>query len=109
MITINNKKFAENIHEFMDSLFSGNGTCVGYTKRTKRTLKLLNHKGEHVGTINKFGVLLRVNKMPDGKVWYSLGTVDIVGSVEDNRFDTVVDSICRRRIWNGKNFEYYFK
>jgi len=44
MIIINGNKFAESEDEFIDSLFTSGGTCVGYAKRMKRGIMFFNHQ-----------------------------------------------------------------
>ena len=79
MILLNDSKFAENEKEFMDSLFTAGGTCVGYAKRLKRSVKLFNAQNKLVGVINKNGVLCCATPVKDGKVWYSFADVADIG------------------------------
>jgi hypothetical protein len=43
MVIFDNKKYAENENEFTNSLFDTDGTCVGYAKRLKNSIKLYDH------------------------------------------------------------------
>ena len=79
MILLNDSKFAENEKEFRDSLFMTGGTCVGYAKRLKRSVKLFNAQNKLVGVINKNGVLCCATPVKDGKVWYSFADVADIG------------------------------
>lgn len=83
MITLNGAKFAETEAEFNDSLFTGPATCVGYAKRLKTKIKLLNPQHELIGVINKWGCLLSALKLEDGKYWYSFTTIKEIGEYED--------------------------
>lgn len=80
MITLNGKDFAENEQEFINSLFTKGGTCVGYAKRNKCSITLMDHQKNKVGVINKHGVLCKATKQEDGKYWYSYGDIDIIGA-----------------------------
>jgi hypothetical protein len=44
MININGNKFALNDNEFLDTLFTGNRTAIGYYKKTKRGIQLMDHQ-----------------------------------------------------------------
>ena len=78
MIILNGKKFAENEKEFIDSLFDPSGTCVGYAKRIKKSITILNNNREKVGVIAN-GVLASATKLESGEYWYSYATPSIVG------------------------------
>lgn len=78
MIVLNGKKFAENEKEFTGSLFSPDGTCVGYAKRFRRRIYLTDiHKNRIGGVVNN--VLFSAHKMDDGKFWYNYETPKILG------------------------------
>jgi len=79
MITLNGKKLAESESEFMDSLFQSGGTCVGYAKRNKKSVTILDMQRNKVGMINAHGVLCAATKLDNGKTWYSYATVKIIG------------------------------
>lgn len=79
MITLNGKKFAETESEFVNSLFEADGTCVGYAKRNKHSISLLDHNKQKVGVINKHGVLGCATKLDNGKYWYSYADIDLIG------------------------------
>lgn len=81
MITLNNKKFAKNDEEFIDSLTSIN-TCVGYYKRFKNCIVLYNMQKNKIGVINKNGVLCKATKLETGHYWYNYGTIDIIGEYD---------------------------
>ena len=83
MITLNNKKFAETEAEFIDSLFASGGTCVGYAKKNKSSVTLLDHNKQKIGVINKHGVLGKATKQLDGKYWYSYGTIEQIGGYDN--------------------------
>ena len=79
MITINGKKFAESENEFIDSLFSPDGTCVGFAKRMKRSIYIEDHQHNRVGVINQELVL--GSATPQGsKYWYSYATPKIISN-----------------------------
>ena len=88
MITLNNKKFAETEAEFIDSLFASGGTCVGYAKKNKSSVTLLDHNKQKIGVINKHGVLGKATKQLDGKYWYSYGTIEQIGE-----YDSYIQSV----------------
>jgi len=81
MLTLNGKRFAENENEFIDSLFHAGGTCVGYARKNKLSIVLLDHNKARVGVINRHGVLCRADKR-DGAYWYCYGDIDIIGRYE---------------------------
>ena len=54
MIELNGKKFAENDKEFANSLFESGSTCVGYAKRLKRQIQLMDHQKNKIGVINRY-------------------------------------------------------
>jgi hypothetical protein len=78
MITINNKKFAENENEFIESLFTSQ-TCVGYARINKKSISILNIQKEKVGVITSNKVLGTAKKLDNGKYWYSYGIPTIIG------------------------------
>ena len=82
MIKLNSKKFAESEKEFTNSLFEKDGTCVGYAKRLKRKIKLMDHNKELIGVIAKNNVLGLATKQKDGKYWYSYGDIPLIGKYE---------------------------
>jgi len=77
MITLNNKKFAETEKEFTDSLFETGGTCSGYAKVNKRSIKLYDHNHEVVGGINKH-LVLHSTFMNQNKPWHTYQTPTII-------------------------------
>jgi len=81
MITLNNKQFARNNKEFVNSLFTTGSTCVGYYKPLKNQIKLMDMQFEKVGVITKHQVLLLATKRLEGW-WYSHGTISLVGEYE---------------------------
>ena len=46
MITFNGNKFAKTESEFTNSLFESGGTCLGYYRKVKGGIKLLDHNKE---------------------------------------------------------------
>ena len=84
MITLNGKKFAKNISEFTESLFNndGLGTCVGFYKRTKCTVILMDHQQQRIGVINKHGCLCCATLQDDGRYWYSFATIKQIGEYD---------------------------
>lgn len=82
MITINGKKFAANDSEFNDSLFNKDGTCVGYYKRMKNSVKLFDMQMNLIGVINKNGCLCCATLIESGKYWYSLATIKLIGEYD---------------------------
>lgn len=82
MIILNSKKFAEKESEFTDSLFQSGGTCVGYAKRNKASITLLDHQKNKIGVINKHGVLCSATQLDNGKYWYSFATIPQIGEYE---------------------------
>jgi len=76
---MNGKQFAETTSEFTDSLFKQGGTCVGYAKRNKRSITLLNMQRIKIGVINRHGVLCCATKLADGRYWYSYATIPEIG------------------------------
>ena len=79
MIVLNGKKFAKNDAEFTDSLFNRGGTCVGYYKRNKGSVTLMNMHKEKIGVINKHGVLCCATRQPNGAYWYSYADIKEIG------------------------------
>ena len=82
MIILNGKKFAQNDNEFTDSLFNKGGTCVGYYRKYKKSISLLDHNKEKVGIINSDYVLAKATKQDDGRYWYSFANPSIVGEYD---------------------------
>jgi hypothetical protein len=78
MITLNNKHFAETEDEFIESLFTPGGTCVGYAKKTSRSIIIMDHKKNRIGIINKWGALCHARKVDTG-YWYSFSTIKAIG------------------------------
>ena len=113
MIILNGKKFAKNDREFTDSLFDIDGTCVGYYKRYKRSIKLFDHQHNLVGGINKHGVLHSsteldtITKNPDdtGKYWHTYGNPDIIGDYDLIQQIDDIHKIATKTI----NTEMYYK
>lgn len=102
MITLNGKKFARNNREFVDSLFSPGGTCVGYYKVQKRAVILEDMHHNRIGAVNWDGVLCSATKMPDGRYWYSYRTPDIIGDfprylTEREECETIVREHIKER------------
>lgn len=85
MITLNGKKFAANEKEFTESLFDKTGTCVGYYKRMKNSVKLFDMQMNLIGVINKHGVLCSARLLENGKYWYSFATIKLIGEYENYR------------------------
>jgi len=79
MIILNNKKFASNEEEFINSLFEKEGTCVGYYKKNKSSITLQDHNKQKIGVINKHGVLCAASLLESGKWWYSFMTIKLIG------------------------------
>ena len=86
MITLNGKKFAVNDKEFINSLFDKNGTCVGYYKKNRRTLILMDIQKNRVGVINDNFCLCKASKLSEVThdvnakgYWYSYGDIKIIG------------------------------
>lgn len=88
MITLNGKKFAESETEFLDSLFSNDRTCVGYARRNKRSVTLMDHQKQKIGVINSQGVLCCATKLKDGKYWYSHADIKLIG-----RYDSYMQQV----------------
>ena len=82
MLILNGKKFAESEEEFTNSLFEAGGTCVGYARRNRKSVTLLDHNREKIGVINRCGVLCRATKQANGKYWYSHADIPQVGRYE---------------------------
>lgn len=82
MITLNHKQFAENEREFLASLFTKGGTCVGYAKRNKRSVTLMNTQKEKIGVINCHGVLCCATKLASGEYWYSHADIPEIGQYD---------------------------
>ena len=82
MIILNNKQFAESDSEFTNSLFTSGGTCVGYARKNKRSVTLLNMQKEKIGVINQHGVLCCATKLKSGQYWYSHADIKEVGRYE---------------------------
>lgn len=80
MLTINNRKFARNDDEFTSSLFADGGTCSGFYKRTKRTIKLYNMRRELFACAvnNRHGerFIVSASIQANGKPWVMYGLAD---------------------------------
>ena len=85
MIHLNGKKFAENEKEFVNSIFESDGTCVGFARRYKKSVSLFDHQKNKIAVINNHGVLCCATKRKDGRYWYSLATVNLIGRWESYR------------------------
>lgn len=79
MIILNGNKFALNDNEFTNSLFESGTTCVGYYRPLKAQIKLFDHNKNLIGAITKHKVIVKANKLENGKNWFNLGTVKQVG------------------------------
>jgi hypothetical protein len=79
MITLNGKRFARNNAEFVASLFDPKGSCSGTYKRNEKSVTLFDPQGKKIAVINRHGVLCRADILPNGRTWYSLATVAIIG------------------------------
>ena len=104
MITLNNKKFAENENEFTDSLFHSGGTCVGYARILKRQVKLFDIKNNHVGTINKNGCLCHHSKLDNGKSWYCFADIKILGDYSFMQQCEDIDKLTVSQTLEGRWF-----
>jgi hypothetical protein len=82
MITLNGKKFAKNDDEFTSSLFDKSGTCVGFYKRMRNSVKLFDMQKNLIGVINKHGCLCCATMMESGQYWYSFATIKLVGEYD---------------------------
>ena len=82
MIILNKVKFAENESELLDSLFSSDGTCSGYAERLKHKIKLFDLQKNLVGVINEHGVLCKARLLENGKYWYSLADISLLGEYD---------------------------
>lgn len=81
MVILNDKKFAENDKEFVSSLFTDK-TCVGYVRKNKKSITIMDHQKNKVGVLNRHGVLCHASKLDDGKWWYNLATIDLIGEYD---------------------------
>jgi len=68
MITLNNKSFAKNKDEMLQSLFDGK-TCIGYYRVNKKSITLYDFQGARIGGINQNKVLFRASQPIDQR-WY---------------------------------------
>ena len=100
MITINKKKYAESEKEFVNSLFSKDGTCFGYAKRYKRSIVLWDHNKIKVGGINKYGVIYKTNR-------YGLNNYDM--SINISEQQDLVNELSVRGSCLHRDIEYWFK
>ena len=85
MIILNNKRFAKNNAEFIDSLFNNGPTCTGFYKVNKQSITIQDQQRQKIGVINKHGVLCKASR-PDclnGNYWYTLATIDVIGKYCD--------------------------
>jgi hypothetical protein len=83
MVIINNKKFAETDREYIDALFMPGGTCVGFAKRARRTIKFYDTQKNIKGVVNQEAVLGSACQLDTKKVWYSYGEPKIIGTFSD--------------------------
>jgi len=81
MITLNNKKFAANDKEFVDSIFTKQ-TCVGFYRAYKNVINLMDHQHNKIGVITKHKVLALATKLDTGKFRYSYGDIPLIGPYE---------------------------
>ena len=82
MIIFNGNKFAKNDKELTDSLFDSNGTCIGFYKKTKRGIQLMNMQKELMAFIvdNGYGERFVVSaRRIKNKIHYMYST----SSIED--------------------------
>ena len=106
MLVLNNKKFAKNEKEFMDSLFKndGLGSCVGYYKALKNVVNLMDHNRTKIGVITKNNVLAKANKQRDGKWFYNYADIPLLGKFEsyssqqDQVSDIVFNMLTRKPV-----------
>ena len=77
MLILNGKRFAANDKEFIDSLFTGSTTCVGYYRVNKKSISIMDQQKNKVGVIAN-NVLATATKQGKG-YWYCYATPDIVG------------------------------
>lgn len=83
MFVINGRKFARTDTEFVESLFHSGGTCVGYYKRTRHGILLMDHQKNVIGfckTDSNFTGLVSAYRTDNGRIRYMFG---ICGSLEN--------------------------
>ena len=95
MITLNKIKFAESEKEMINSLFEGIATCSGYAKRLKHSIKLFNLQHELIGVINEHGTLVKATLLDNGKYWYTLADIPLIGEYP---YDVMFDDIYKLHI-----------
>lgn len=95
MIELNGAKFAKNEQEFTESLFSSK-TCVGFYKKTKKTVRLYNMQKELIGLINEHKVLCSARKV-DNAYWFSFCTINEIGRFPSYRHerDNIMDVLVK--------------
>lgn len=81
-LTLNGKKFVKGAKAMPETLFAPGGTADGFYKVLKHDVRFYAPDGEHVASVNKYGVLWNAFKRPDGKTWYNLGHPKLIGAHE---------------------------
>ena len=110
MITLNNTKWAENEKEFASSLFEPGGTCVGYAKRSKRKIKLMDHNKKLVGVVTCYGVVAAAHKTEDGRYWYNYEDIPQIGDYSFSDKSTDIAGLSIWHDWSPKGeLRYQFK
>ena len=109
MIKIKNTKFAETEEEFINSLFESDGTCSGYAKRTKRTIKLKDHNYKLVGVINGGGVFCCATELKPGQYWYSYADINMLGQLSYSESHDIVEGLSTKSIHINGVRQYSFK
>ena len=109
MIELNGKKFAENEKEFTNSLFVGGSTCVGYAKRLKRQIQLMDHQKNKIGVINRYGVLATATRQKDGKWRYSYGNPALIGNYSLKQQRKEIENLTINSEWKNGETSYCFK
>lgn len=105
MIIVNGNKFAETEQEFIDSVFTEK-SCVGFAKRKKRDVLLMDHQKNPVGFMDCHGVIGSARKVEDG-IFYTYATPKIVGGDDFPMFKHGAD-IREASVGYDKK-GYYFK
>ncbi len=106
MIKINNKKFAESHKEMIDSLFTDKTTCIGFIKRTKRTIIINNLQNERVGIINQHGVFASASKFKsENKYWYNYKAIKLLGTITQAEEYRVLNQLSIDHDHNGRIFK----
>lgn len=80
MIELNGKRFARDEAEMVESLFHAGGTCSGTYTRAGGEVRLFNPQGELIGVINRHGVLCCATRLDDGRIWFNLATIRLIGA-----------------------------